>query len=574
LAAPEVLIYGSDPLAAEVASSLQRAHRRFLRVDTIEAARRWLRRAQFLMLAGDPDASGTLRQVIGQIGERRRRSNLRVLLLSDSQTLVTPPGGDALTVEHVDIERSAARLLLARWPLHLGCDPLFGQTVHLVIAGRAPPADALLLHTLRLAHYSDRAPVVTLLSDEPAASQDAFMGAHPQATTFSELHFQRLGHPEFAGLPPVTGAVVCLEPSSGLDVACALARDIAAAQRVAPPILLEVGAAEPAGELSDWDGQLIPFSHRRMALAADVLLDGRGDELAQVIHEHYRDTTLAQGRDPGEEAAGRPWAELAGSYRDANRHQADHLWAKLAVTDCRAIPEEQVESFAFAPAEVERLAVIEHRRWAADRHLDGWSYAPVRDNARKHHPQLIPYAELSGPMKDLDRFAARLVPTLLARSGLGLVRMLIVGVTAGQELPADRLRPLVDQVLGRLAARYPERGLVIAAALFDGASRLLARRALERLDAGLFLLCPRPLSETLQAQPDADARRELLALVARAERRVALPGDAALRRWLDERAEIRVELGAPDPRTADSRDDGRKRVRVDAQQGLEWNFEY
>ena len=78
------------------------------------------------------------------------------------------------------------------------------------------------------------------------------------------------------------------------------------------------------------------------------------------------------------------------------------------MTDCQAVPESQVESFAFAPVEVERLAVIEHGRWAADRWLDGWSYAPTRDNARKHHPQLIPYQQLSGPMKDLDRFAVRL----------------------------------------------------------------------------------------------------------------------------------------------------------------------
>ena len=184
----------------------------------------------------------------------------------------------------------------------------------------------------------------------------------------------------------------------------------------------------PGGGIDDWDGQIVPVSWLDAACGAKALLDGSGDRLAQVIHDHYRDTTEAQGRDPALEPAGRPWALLDGSYRDASRYQADHLWAKLAATDCRTVPLAEAPAFAFAPLEVERLAEIEHRRWAADRYLNGWTYAAVRDNAQRHHPQLVPYADLSEPMKDLDRYVVRLVPTLLARSGRALVRGLIVGI--------------------------------------------------------------------------------------------------------------------------------------------------
>ena len=216
--------------------------------------------------------------------------------------------------------------------------------------------------------------------------------------------------------------------ASGIALARTIASRLAADQGVAPPILLEIGDETPDGALADWDGQTFPASYLDEACRPEVLLDGQGDALAQTIHEHYTDSIAAQGRDPDREPAGRPWSRLTASYRDANRHQADHLGAKLAVMDCRAVPEERVDTFTFAPLEAERLAVIEHLRWAADRHLDGWSYAPVRDNARRHHPQLIPYPDLSEPMKDLDRFAVRGVPTLLARSGLGVVRMLILGI--------------------------------------------------------------------------------------------------------------------------------------------------
>jgi hypothetical protein len=371
-------------------------------------------------------AGADLDRALSEVAARRVHQGQappRVLLLSDAQEPLEPWVSDDAAVprvERVDLERTAARLLLARWPLHAGCDPLFGQQVHLVIVGRTALADALLVHALRIAHYSEREPVMTLLSDAPERWQQAFAAAHPQAETFSRLRFRALDEPALGGEAPVCGVVVCGHPAdSGLERAESLVRTIAEQQGVSPPVLLDVGDAEPFGDLGDWDGQILPFSHRRLVLTPEVLLDGRGDELAQVIHDHYRDTSAAQGRDPDAEPSSRPWSDLADSYRQANRHQADHLWAKLAVTDCRAVPEEMVESFAFAPAEVERLAIIEHARWAADRYLDGWSYAPTRDNARKHHPQLIRYADLSGPMKDLDRFAVRLVPALLARSGQG-----------------------------------------------------------------------------------------------------------------------------------------------------------
>jgi hypothetical protein len=201
--------------------------------------------------------------------------------------------------------------------------------------------------------------------------------------------------------------------------------------------------------------------------------------------------------------------------------------------------------------------------------------------------------------------------------------MLIVGVpeTMGS-IGIGSLRARVDQLLLRLRARYPDRGLVIAATLADAASRLLARRALQLADAGLFLLCPSPLAETLAAQPNQDARIDLLGLVARVERRIPLPGEGELDRWFAERAEILVQIDAnplpatippentprehtPRPNTprqktprehtprehtpreynsaehsaseTSARSAGataRKRVRITADQGIDWNFEY
>lgn len=47
-----------------------------------------------------------------------------------------------------------------------------------------------------------------------------------------------------------------------------------------------------------------------------------------------------------------------------------------------------------------------HDVWAAKRMADGWKYGPVRDDAKKEHPCLIPYEDLSEEEKDYDRATA------------------------------------------------------------------------------------------------------------------------------------------------------------------------
>lgn len=65
----------------------------------------------------------------------------------------------------------------------------------------------------------------------------------------------------------------------------------------------------------------------------------------------------------------------------------------------------------------ERLAEHAHDVWAAQRLAAGWTYGPVRDDANKHHPCLVPYAELPDSEKEYDRQAA--LQTLKAIIALG-----------------------------------------------------------------------------------------------------------------------------------------------------------
>ena len=49
----------------------------------------------------------------------------------------------------------------------------------------------------------------------------------------------------------------------------------------------------------------------------------------------------------------------------------------------------------------------EHDRWWAERKAQGWTYGPIRDNAKKKHPSMKPFKELplGEQLKDLARIA-------------------------------------------------------------------------------------------------------------------------------------------------------------------------
>lgn len=54
----------------------------------------------------------------------------------------------------------------------------------------------------------------------------------------------------------------------------------------------------------------------------------------------------------------------------------------------------------------EMLAKNAHDVWARERINQGWTYGPARNDAKKEHPCLVPYAELPESEKEFDRNTA------------------------------------------------------------------------------------------------------------------------------------------------------------------------
>lgn len=65
----------------------------------------------------------------------------------------------------------------------------------------------------------------------------------------------------------------------------------------------------------------------------------------------------------------------------------------------------------------ELLAKNAHDNWARERFSEGWSLGPIRDDANKEHPCLVPYDQLPDLEKKYDRKTA--METLKAIIALG-----------------------------------------------------------------------------------------------------------------------------------------------------------
>lgn len=65
-------------------------------------------------------------------------------------------------------------------------------------------------------------------------------------------------------------------------------------------------------------------------------------------------------------------------------------------TSCVEVPQELTELGEY-------LAKNIHEIWAMQRMEQGWTWGPERNDALRHHPDLIPYEELADTEKAYDR---------------------------------------------------------------------------------------------------------------------------------------------------------------------------
>jgi hypothetical protein len=146
------------------------------------------------------------------------------------------------------------------------------------------------------------------------------------------------------------------------------------------------------------------------------------ERLAILIHEEYvAKQTL---RNPNREIEYPTWDRLPPSLKQSNIRQAAAIPDKLSKIGCYLGTDggSEWEVDSFTEDEIEYLAEYEHELWAREREENGWILAPEKNSAKKETPSMVPYAELTEDIKELDRDAIRNIIPLTRKLGLQVFR--------------------------------------------------------------------------------------------------------------------------------------------------------
>lgn len=91
------------------------------------------------------------------------------------------------------------------------------------------------------------------------------------------------------------------------------------------------------------------------------------------------------------------------------------------------IPDPAETSDVRLPAEllplIEEMAKNVHEVWAKNRMAEGWTYGPVRDDANKKHPCLVPYEDLPENEKEYDRATSQETLKLILKLGFAISKI-------------------------------------------------------------------------------------------------------------------------------------------------------
>jgi voltage-gated potassium channel Kch len=349
---------------------------------------------------------------------------------------------DRVSLEFVNVFERGARALLRRFPPFEGRSP--DTDAHLLLVGLGQQGASVLVAAGRLwetlTQNDGRRLRVTIVDRAARDSIDRIIVRHPQigecdidcveiepgSAAFERADFLAARD----GRPAVTHAYVCLDDHlRGLSTGLTLLRRLE--PRPIPVIVQVPSEAESAGRFLNpgWLLHESPGLHVvgliEETCTPELLLDTTIETLARAQHENYVRGLLDSGLRSEASAHLGPWDELDDWVREENRAWANDIGHKLDVIDCelRVLDDWGLPLVELDDREVELLAQLEHERWMERRFGLGWRHDGRRDDARRLHPDLVPWESLSRRSKEIDRRSAAYLPVLLARAGFQIRRL-------------------------------------------------------------------------------------------------------------------------------------------------------
>ena len=360
-------------------------------------------------------------------------ATLQISCSTSCPVIIVPSGSDTADavkslrinnkVRVVPISQPIVRALHERHPPFLAPLATGQSALSVLIIGRGGMAEAVATDILLSSLTTFlRPPQITFVAHGASIMAAEYAMRFPELSSTATLRFENAtddydGRAVVSELPdmllPVTNAYVCLTDDRK-SLAAAAALDQIATGRNWPLKTIFVhqrtgGSVWRVGDRAERTvNRLVPFGASDDLARGLGLIDPEHDMEARRLHSVYQ-------RLGGSKVAQVDWENLPEDLRDANRRQAAHLPAKLASAGVKldgwlerrtensvALPLPRFPDLDENPSLLDSLARLEHERWMADRRLNGWQYAKTRDDDRRHHPDLVPYDQLSQRSKNYD----------------------------------------------------------------------------------------------------------------------------------------------------------------------------
>ncbi len=345
---------------------------------------------------------------------------------------------EAFRLEFFNVYERGARAMLAQFP------PPQSDAPHIAVLGMGRLGENIVLR-LAKAWYdqplpaSARRPRITVMDREAERKVAALRTLYPKLESrcdvapvqieFNTPEFERgdfIAHAQ----PPITAFYVCLDNDArGLSTALTL---LALARGKKTPIIVRMVQSTGLATLIADDGdkgsfeKLSAFGMLTQTCTPALLMSGTRELLARAIHadylRHQSAAKLTQATNPSLA----PWEQLPEPLKESNRSHAAHLGVKLHAIQCGMTPARDwaLPEFQFTPQEIEKLALMEHERWCAERRREGWRFAQrAKDLTKKTTPYLVRWENLPEEIRELDRHFVRRLPAILAGVGFEIYRM-------------------------------------------------------------------------------------------------------------------------------------------------------